>query len=61
MNEAEILILKNQLVILGYLCNQNICELSKLDSDNDFRNILMKDNHQLTNAYKQTNTVLKQI
>jgi hypothetical protein len=61
MTDVEQLILKNQLAILGYLCNQSICEMSKMSLMNDFRKEIMKDNHVLVDAYQETNKVLKSI
>jgi hypothetical protein len=58
MNEIESTILKNQLAILNYLCDQSISEMSNLNFNNDFRKNLMKDNHELVDAYKRTKEIL---
>lgn len=51
-------ILQNQLVILGYLCNQSICEMSRLEPTNDYRDTLMQSNHKIADAYRETKKIL---
>lgn len=58
MTDAERLILQNQHAILNYLCDQNICELSRLDFANKFRKNLMNDNNLLVKAYNDTEDIL---